>query len=289
MLFLCLIFFNAFHRLLDRKFSSRFFLTILHATGNPIFLLFYRNFSAVNFCFRQRSTLVENFCDWQVYIWEHVERFWTLLRTTFCRLRVLRVKIFSSTRNCEIKRNGKSINEQSLSWPSQRLKNVLYCSGKLASSLNLVKHILDSIWPYRTKVSLVVSDWSPMENSTMSDYLICNENREFLYENEGIPGINPDFVYDLKRQTDHSKMANDFAETTRIVPNQQTSTPTRKRKRNSVKDRMRAEAEQTAYKKLKELIPSLRGHKRITKLQTIREACLYIQNLQKTLTGIRKG
>lgn len=195
----------------------------------------------------------------------------------------------SSTRNFEIKRNGKSINEQSLSWPSQRLKNVLYCSGKLASSLNLVKHILDSIWPYRTKVSLVVSDWLPMENSTMSDYLICNENREFLYENEGIPGINPDFVYDLKRQTDHSKMANDFAETTRIVPNKQTSTPTRKRKRNSVKDRMRAEAEQTAYKKLKELIPSLRGHKRITKLQTIREACLHIQNLQKTLTGIRKG
>lgn len=131
-----------------------------------------------------------------------------------------------------------------------------------------------------------------MENpTTMSDYdysLMCTENREFLYENEaGVAGINPDFVY-LRRQ-DGAKMANDLTETTRIVPNQQTSTPTRKRKRNSVKDKMRTEAEQTAYKKLKELIPSLRGQKRITKLQTIREACLYIQNLQKTLTGIRKG
>lgn len=117
---------------------------------------------------------------------------------------------------------------------------------------------------------------------------MCTENREFLYENEGIPGINPDFVY-LKRQTDQTNMADDLIETTcRIVPNQQACTP-RKRKRNSAKDKMRTEAEQTAYKKLKELIPSLRGSKRVTKLQTIREACLYIENLQKTLTGIRKG
>ncbi|XP_078360848.1 uncharacterized protein LOC144645223 [Oculina patagonica] len=126
----------------------------------------------------------------------------------------------------------------------------------------------------------------------MSDYdLMCTEDREFLYDNEsaGVAGINPDFVY-LRRQ-DGAKAANDLAETTcRIVPNPQTtSTPARKRKRNSVKDKLRTEAEQTAYKKLKELIPSLRGQKRITKLQTIREACLYIQNLQKTLTGIRKG
>ncbi|XP_020630712.1 uncharacterized protein LOC110067690 [Orbicella faveolata] len=128
-----------------------------------------------------------------------------------------------------------------------------------------------------------------MDNSRISDYdynLMCTENREFLYENEGIPGINPDFVY-LKSQTEVSKMANSKFGETRIVPNQQT--PTKKRKRNSVKDKQRTEAEQIAYKKLKELIPSLRGNKRITKLQTIREACLYIENLRKTLTGIRKG
>lgn len=125
----------------------------------------------------------------------------------------------------------------------------------------------------------------------MSQYdynLMCTENREFLYENEGITGINPDFVYQKRRQPDRdaTNMASgaDFAET-RIIPNQQPST--RKRKRNSLKDKMRTEAEQTAYKKLKELIPSLRGNKRITKLQTIREACLYIENLQKTLTGIK--
>ena len=128
-----------------------------------------------------------------------------------------------------------------------------------------------------------------MDNSRISDYdynLMCTENREFLYENEGIPGINPDFVY-LKSQTEATKMANLDIGETRIVPNQQT--PTKKRKRNSVKDKQRTEAEQMAYKKLKELIPSLRGNKRITKLQTVREACLYIENLQKTLTGIRTG
>jgi len=115
---------------------------------------------------------------------------------------------------------------------------------------------------------------------------MCTENREFLYENEGIPGINTDFVY-LKSQTGDAKMANfNFGEG--IAPNQH-DTPTKKRKRNSVKDKQRTEAEQMAYKKLKELIPSLRGNKRITKLQTIKEACLYIENLQKTLTGIRKG
>ena len=121
--------------------------------------------------------------------------------------------------------------------------------------------------------------------------LICTENREFLYENDVISGVNPDFIY--QRQTDvnaDSKMAEDLSQTsTRIVPNQQTATPTRKRKRNSVKDKMRTEAEQSAFKKLKELIPALRGNKRTTKLETIREACLYIDNLQKTLQGIRKG
>ena len=130
-----------------------------------------------------------------------------------------------------------------------------------------------------------------MDNSRISDYdynLMCTENREFLYENEDIPGINPDFVY-LKSQTEATKMADLSFGEARIVPNVNQQTPTKKRKRNSVKDRQRTEAEQTAYKKLKELIPSLRGNKRITKLQTIREACLYIENLQKTLMGIRKG
>ena len=128
----------------------------------------------------------------------------------------------------------------------------------------------------------------------LSDYdyniLSCTENREFLYDNESIPRINPecDIVY-LTREG--SKMATELTqETTRIVPitAEQTSTPRKPRKRNSIKDKMRTEAEQTAYKKLKELIPSLRGHKRITKLETIREACFYIENLQKTLSGISK-
>lgn len=129
-----------------------------------------------------------------------------------------------------------------------------------------------------------------MDNSRISDYdynLMCTENREFLYENEGISGINPDFAY-LTSQTKETNMANFNFDEPRNASNQH-DTPTKKRKRNSVKDKQRTEAEQMAYKKLKELIPSLRGNKRITKLQTIREACLYIENLQKTLTGIRKG
>ena len=66
-----------------------------------------------------------------------------------------------------------------------------------------------------------------------------------------------------------------------------TKSTTRKRKRNQVKDKLRTEAEQTAYKKLKQIIPSLRGCKRVTKLETIRQACLYIEKMQETLTSIR--
>ena len=160
---------------------------------------------------------------------------------------------------------------------------------KLAIDRKLFKRTesrLLKLGPQNSLLFATVLDHCTMDNSGISDYdynLMCTENREFLYESEGIPGINPDFAY-LKSQTEASKMANsDFGD-----PNQQTPTKT-KRKRNSIKDKQRTEAEQTAYKKLKELIPSLRGNKRITKLQTIREACLYIENLQKTLTGIRKG
>ena len=118
--------------------------------------------------------------------------------------------------------------------------------------------------------------------------LLCTENREFLYEaggHEGVipPGINPDFAVEDKTLAPSTKMAetDEFQNAT----DQQTSS--KKRKRNSVKDRLRTEAEQNAYKKLKQIIPALRGCKRVTKLETIRQACLYIEKLQETLTGIR--
>ena len=108
--------------------------------------------------------------------------------------------------------------------------------------------------------------------------LYCKETKDFLFEgNEGAmsgPSINPDLCIDPPSG----------------VPDCQETTATksiRKRKRNQVKDKLRTEAEQTAYKKLKQIIPSLRGSKRVTKLETIRQACLYIEKMQETLNSIR--
>ena len=127
-----------------------------------------------------------------------------------------------------------------------------------------------------------------------ADYdLLCTENREFLYEvTDGRlrqPGVDPNLVLNVDKTFASSKMA-EHGESARALDAPPTSPQTnssRKRKRNSVKDRLRAHAEQNAYKKLKQIIPSLRGCKRVTKLETIRQACLYIEKLQETLTGIR--
>ena len=78
--------------------------------------------------------------------------------------------------------------------------------------------------------------------------LVCKENRDFLYEREGMPGINPNFVY-MNQEVHTLKMASE----TRIVPDtDKRAAPKKPRKRNSDKDRLRTEAEQTAYKKLKD-------------------------------------
>lgn len=109
--------------------------------------------------------------------------------------------------------------------------------------------------------------------------LVCKETKDFLFEgNEGTMSghnINPGLCIDPPSGVP------DCQET------KATKSSTRKRKRNQVKDKLRTEAEQTAYKKLKQIIPSLRGCKRVTKLETIRQACLYIEKMQETLTCIR--
>ena len=119
--------------------------------------------------------------------------------------------------------------------------------------------------------------------------LICTENREFLYDTDhgllSIQGVCPDLVF--PEQTQSRKKVQDVQqEATRVIPNVQTLK--KARRRNSLKDKMRTEAEQNAYKKLKEIIPSLRESKRVTKLETIRQACLYIEKLQQTLTSIKR-
>ena len=122
--------------------------------------------------------------------------------------------------------------------------------------------------------------------------LLCTENKEFLYEtSDGAipPGVNPNLVLQVDKPflASPNMTGEGFQNNTaRDQPNPETSSG-RKRKRNSVKDKLRTEAEQNAYKKLKQIIPSLRGCKRVTKLETIRHACLYIEKLQATLTGIR--
>lgn len=121
--------------------------------------------------------------------------------------------------------------------------------------------------------------------------LLCTENKEFLYDtSDGAipPGVNPNLVLQVDKQFLASSKLTDeeFQRVSMDVPSDPQATG-RKRKRNSVKDKLRTEAEQNAYKKLKQIIPSLRGCKRVTKLETIRQACLYIEKLQATLTGIR--
>lgn len=129
-----------------------------------------------------------------------------------------------------------------------------------------------------------------------ADYnLLCTENREFLYEltdgrlRHGVDpdlDLNVDKTFASSNMAEHGEIAIQNATAHDTLTSPQTNS-SRKRKRNSVKDKLRAEAEQNAYKKLKQIIPSLRGCKRVTKLETIRQACLYIEKLQQTLTGIR--
>ena len=136
----------------------------------------------------------------------------------------------------------------------------------------------------------LIMDGNPMYSGEYD--LLCNENKEFLYETSE-RHVPPGLVLDDKPFTASSKYLTDETRTdsynspARVVPDQRTSTSNRKRKRNQAKDKLRTEAEQNAYKKLKQIIPSLRGCKRVTKLETIRQACLYIEKLQETLTGIR--
>lgn len=111
-----------------------------------------------------------------------------------------------------------------------------------------------------------------MEFATDFD-LLCNENREFLYEKS--EGALPTLRIQDPNASD-------------IIEADLKEISGKKRKRNAEKDRLRIEAEQNAYKKLKQIVPSLRDSKRVTKLETICEACSYIEALQKTLAGIRK-
>lgn len=146
-----------------------------------------------------------------------------------------------------------------------------------------------------------MEDESPLSGD--SDYgLLCTENREFLYDGEGLninATVNPNLLQDL---VEESNMAPSFGgdsspptETSSISTVSSNSratpdgeTPKKSRKRNVARDKLRSEAEQSAYKKLRELVPTLPGLKKPTKLETIRHTCRYIELLQETLKKVEK-
>ena len=79
--------------------------------------------------------------------------------------------------------------------------------------------------------------------------LVCTENRDFLYEREGMPGINPNFVY-MNQEVHTLKMASE----TRIVPDtDKRAAPKKPRKRNSDKDRLGQKQNRQHIRNLKRL------------------------------------
>ena len=125
--------------------------------------------------------------------------------------------------------------------------------------------------------------------------LLCTENKEFLYDSDGTnmaltaadlavfpePEENSNLVPELNFED--QSICSDMA----AHPEQQMQR--KPRKRNSLRDRLRSEAEQEAYRKLRELVPQLsKLNKKPTKLETIQNTCEYITDLQKTLSELEK-
>jgi len=129
--------------------------------------------------------------------------------------------------------------------------------------------------------------------------LLCTENREFLYNTDGITTpatlTSPSESFqELKEEEDDDddKMASSFGESSvadSTVSSKTSCSPTdgekpkKVRKRNSLRDKMRSAAEQNAYRKLREVVPSLGTVKKPTKLQTIRHTLKFIERLQDKL------
>lgn len=125
--------------------------------------------------------------------------------------------------------------------------------------------------------------------------LLCTENREFLYNGDGITtpasltsadslqGFDED-EHNMASSFGESSLANStFSSKTSCSSVNDGDKPKKVRKRNSVRDKMRSAAEQSAYRKLREVIPTLDTVKKPTKLQTIRHTLKFIERLQNKL------
>lgn len=129
--------------------------------------------------------------------------------------------------------------------------------------------------------------------------LLCTENREFLYNADGITtpaSLTSDSLQTFE-EDDESNMATSFGGSSlaESVSSKASNTPvlangekTKKvRKRNSYRDKERSAAEQNAYKKLREVVPTLNSVKKPTKLQTIRHTLKFIECLQAKLCDVK--
>lgn len=128
--------------------------------------------------------------------------------------------------------------------------------------------------------------------------LLCTENREFMYTADGVAtpaSLNSDClgVFDDEEACSISNMAaidessslTESLSSTTALPDDK---PKKVRKRNSVRDKMRSAAEQNAYKKLREMVPTLEAVKKPTKLQTVRHTLHYIEKLQEKLIDLER-
>lgn len=131
----------------------------------------------------------------------------------------------------------------------------------------------------------------PMESECS---LLCTENKEFLYDSDATNIALTEDLAVYPATDNNSTMVPSLSLDEESMCGGKNTKPKQKtqrkpRKRNSLRDRLRSEAEQEAYRKLRELIPQLtQQNKKPTKLETIRNTCEYITELQKTLSELEK-
>ncbi|XP_028517596.1 uncharacterized protein LOC110247846 [Exaiptasia diaphana] len=129
--------------------------------------------------------------------------------------------------------------------------------------------------------------------------LLCTENREFLYNGDGITtpaSLTTSDSMQAFEEDDESNMATSFggsslaeSVSSKVSCSSVLSDGEKRkkvRKRDSKRDRERSAAEQGAYKKLREVVPTLNAIKKPTKLQTIRHTLKFIECLQDKLNDL---
>ncbi|EDO35199.1 predicted protein [Nematostella vectensis] len=151
---------------------------------------------------------------------------------------------------------------------------------------------------YRNRLNFQLGERGMMEDDTsplgVDPSLLCTEDRGFLYNNDvpiGATGFEssapqePQLLNDLQTEMAVcSEASTSYANAQDENIGIREHSPKRVRKRNAQRDRLRSEAEQNAYKKLREIVPALKEQKKVTKLDTIQQTCEYIEYLNMLKT-----